>query len=102
MTRTQKLIWVWLKKSDIFGFLFLGESATISRIIILNTLVSGNNLLVAVLEIFDCQVHLEDGGEKDENFICNRFLEHIKKIDPHNSITDVVMFDGSSKVQLAG
>ena len=26
----------------------------------------------------------------------------MRKIDPHKSITDVVMFDGASKVQLAG
>ena len=34
--------------------------------------------------------------------MCNIFLEHIKIIDPHKSITDVVMFDGASNVQLAG
>ena len=26
----------------------------------------------------------------------------MRKIDPHKSITDIVMFDGSSKMQLAG
>ena len=26
---------------------------------------------------------------------------HIKRIDPHNSITDVVMFGGASNAQLA-
>ena len=34
--------------------------------------------------------------------ICNRFLDHFKVIDPHKSITDVIMFDGASNVKLAG
>ena len=65
-------------------------------------LVSGKNIPVAVLEPVDCQGHLSDGGIKNGIFICNRFIEHIKIIDPHKSSTDVVMFDGASNVQLAG
>ena len=37
-----------------------------------------------------------------EPLICTRFLEHIRKVDPHKSITDVVIFDGASNVHLAG
>ena len=37
------------KESDIFGLLFPGDGATISRVPILKILVSGNNLPVAVL-----------------------------------------------------
>ena len=65
-------------------------------------LVSGNNIPAAVLELVDYQGHLADGGEKDGSFIYNRFLDHIKKIDPHKSIIDVFMFDGASNVQLTG
>ena len=90
------------KESDSFGFLFLGDGATISGIPLLEILVSGQNLPVALLELVDFQSHLTDGGEKDGIFICNRFLEHMRKIDPHKSITDVVLFYGSSNVQLAG
>ena len=90
------------KYSDIFLLLFLGDGATISRIPLMDILVSGNNLPVAVLELFDFQGHLSDGGEKDGTFICNIFLEHMRKIGPHKSITDVAMFDGDSNVQLAG
>ena len=50
------------KESDIFGFLFLGDGATISRVPLLNILVLGKNLPVAVLELVDCQGHLADGG----------------------------------------
>ena len=42
------------KESDIFGSLFLGDGATISRVPLLNILVSGKNLPVAVLELVDC------------------------------------------------
>ena len=65
------------KESDIFGLLFLGDAATISRIPLLNFFL---NISVAVLEIVDCRGHLADGGEKDGTFICNRFLEHIIKL----------------------
>ena len=49
------------------------------------------NVPVAVLERVDCQGHLEDCGEKDGTFICNIFLEYIKKINRHKLITDVFM-----------
>ena len=39
---------------------------------------------------------------KNGTFICNRFLDHFKIIDPHESIIDVIMFDGASNVQLDG
>ena len=83
------------KDSDIFGLLFIGDGATISRIRLLNILVSVKNLPAAILECVDCQVHLADGGEKYRTFLCNRCIEHIRTIDPHKSIKDVVMFDGA-------
>ena len=39
---------------------------------------------VAVLELVDCQGHLSDVRKKYGTFICNRFIEHTRKIDPHN------------------
>ena len=71
------------KESEIFGLLFLGDGATIYRVPLLNILVSGKNLHVAVLELLDCQGHLADGGTKNATFICNRFLDNFKRIDPH-------------------
>ena len=82
--------------------LFLGDGATISRVPLLKILVLGKNLPASVLELVDCQGHLADGGKKNGIFICNIFLEHIERIDPHKSIKDDVMFDGASNVQLAG
>ena len=90
------------KESNIFRLLFLGDGANISIILILNILVSGGNLPVSLLELVDCQVQLRYCGEKDGTFICNICFEQIRKIDPHKSITDVVMFDGASNIQLAG
>ena len=57
---------------------------------------------MAVLELVDLQGHLADGGTKNATFICNIFIGHFKRIDPHKSIIDVIMFDGASNVQLAG
>ena len=43
------------KESDIFGFLFLGDDATISRILLFNILVSGGIAQLRILELVDCQ-----------------------------------------------
>ena len=40
--------------------------------------------------------------EKYGTLICTIFLKHTRKIDPHKTITDVVMFDGASNIQLGG
>ena len=55
------------KESAIFGLLFLGDGATISRCPLLNTLASAKNIPVAILEIVDCQVHLDDCNKKRRN-----------------------------------
>ena len=70
------------KESEIFGLLFLSDGATISRYPLLNILASSKNIPVSVLEIVDCQGHLAWGNKKDATFICNRFLKHMKEIDP--------------------
>ena len=59
------------KEADIFGLLFLGDRATISRCPLLNILCSAKNIPVAVLEIVDFQGHLSLGNKKDATFICN-------------------------------
>ena len=37
-------------------------------------------------------------GKNNGTFICNIFLEHMRKMDPHKSITDVFMFDVAGHV----
>ena len=88
------------KEADIFGLLFLGDGVTISRRPLLNILASAKNIPVAVLKIVDCQDHLAQGYKKEERFICNQFLKHMKEIDHRKNLTDVIMFDGASNVQL--
>ena len=59
------------KEAEIFGLLFLGDGATISRCPLLNILASAKNIPITVLEIFGCRGHLSDGNKKDGTFICN-------------------------------
>ena len=66
------------KGAEIFGLLFLGDGATISRCPLLNILTSAKNIPVAVLEIVDCRGHLSEGNKKDATVICNRFLNHMR------------------------
>ena len=63
------------EEAEIFGLLFLGDCATISRCPLLNILASVKNIPVAVLEIVDCQGRLADGNKKDATLICNWFFE---------------------------
>ena len=44
------------------------------------------NIPVAVLERADCQVHLDDVKKKYGTLICDRFLNHMKEIDPDKKI----------------
>ena len=88
------------KEAQIFGLLFLGDDATISRFPLLNILASEKIIPVAVLEIFYCQGRLADGNKKDGTFISNQFLNHMREIDPGKKLTDIVMFDRVSNVQL--
>ena len=90
------------KEAEIFGLLFIGDDATISRCPLLNILASANNIPVAVLVIVDCQGHLADGNKKDGTFICNQFLNHMREIDLGKKLTDIVMFYGASNAKLGG
>ena len=86
------------KEAYILGLIFLGDIATISRTSLLNILVSGKKLPVAVLKPVDCQGHLANGGKIYGTVFCNRFLKHIRKIDQNKEITDAIRFDGASNV----
>ena len=55
------------KGAEIFGLLFLGDGATISRCPLLNILASEENIPVAVLETFDCRGHLDDSNKNMEH-----------------------------------
>ena len=98
---TKKNLAMIKKEAGIFGLLFLGYGDTISRCLLLNIMASGKNIPVSVLEIVYCRGHLDDGNKKDGTFICNRFLNHMKEIDPAKKLSDIVMFDVASNVQLA-
>ena len=52
------------KEAEIFGLLFLGDGATISRRPLLNILAYSKNMPIAVLYIVDCQGCLADGNKK--------------------------------------
>ena len=67
------------KEAEIFGLLFLGDGATISRCPLLNILASAKNITVAVLEIVDFKGHLSDGNKKYGTFICNQFFESYER-----------------------
>ena len=59
-------------------------------------------MFVSVLELVYCQGNLVDFGKKYGTLICYIYFEYMRTIDPDKSITDVVMLDWASNVQLGG
>ena len=55
------------KEAKIFGLLFLGDGATISRYPLLDKLASAKNIPVSVFETVDCRGHLADTNKKLEH-----------------------------------
>ena len=88
------------KEAEIFGLLFLGDGAKISRCPLLNILASANNITVSVLKIVDYKGHLADGNKNRWKIHLLSFLNHMREIDPGKKLIDIVMFDGASNVQL--
>ena len=90
------------KEADVFGLAFLGDGATVKRMLLLNVLASGKNAPATVLEIVDCTGHLSNGGKKDASFIANTFLPHLAKLDPKKTRSDLSLFDGAGNIQKGG
>ena len=89
------------KEADIFRLLFSDGGATISRTPLLKILASGKHFLflyynLLVVIFFKLMVNKKYG-----TFICRFFFEHINN-DSNTIITDVVMFDRASNIQLGG
>ena len=57
-------------EAEIFGFLFLGDGAIISRCPLLNILASSKNITFDVLGAVDCQGYLDD-GKREYSFVIN-------------------------------
>ena len=55
-----------------------------------------------MLELVDCQGHLVNGGNNYGEFLCDIYLENMKKIDPTKKTIDVVIFDEDLNIQLGG
>ena len=62
------------EEAEIFGLLFLGDGATISRCTLLNIRASANNIQVAVLEKNYCQSHLAVGKKTQHSFVIVFFI----------------------------
>ena len=71
-------LWTIMKEAEIFGLLFLGYGATISRCKLFNILDYGENMHVSVLYIIDWQGYLADGNKKYVTFICDQLLNNTK------------------------
>ena len=90
------------KESDIFGLLFIGDGTTISIPPPLKIFVSGKNIPVSVLELVYFQVKLRKVWGKRWNLYMQYFIEHMRNIDLHKTITYVVISNGDSNVQIGG
>ncbi len=83
-----------LTKEDLFGLRWLGDGATIEKMLLINMLTMCGDKPPAVLSICDCTGHMEDGGGKD--------AEYILEFDPSKLYTDSFFLDEAANVQKAG
>jgi hypothetical protein len=56
----------------VFGFLWMGDGATIHTMPLMNILALNAALMMTVL-IHDCTKHMEEGGKKDAPYIAELF-----------------------------
>ncbi len=91
-----------IKKAKVFGFAWMGDGATIHKMLLMNILaLSGTTAPMTVL-IHNCIKHMEEGGKKDATYIAELFEGKVMEYDPQRLCTDVFYFDGASNVQKAG
>ena len=81
------------KEEDLFGLLFIGDGATISRTPLLKIMVYGKSIPVSIYNLLVFK-EIYQMVKKNGTFICCIFLEHKKTSDPSKPTMDVVMFDG--------
>ncbi len=65
-----------------FGFSWLGDSATIQHIPLLNIMVMCGDVNPVVVSICDCTDHMSEGGKKDATYIAKMFQERVNEFDP--------------------
>ena len=90
-----------MRDAEIFGLSCQGDGATIRHCPLLNFLVSGVHLPVAVRKITDCQEWVAKGNKKDGTFIANEFTEVMTDLDPGKHLFDLCIMDGASVCKLS-
>jgi hypothetical protein len=90
------------KEADKYGLTVYGDGATVKRMPLVNALVSGVHMPMAILEIFNCSSHMADGKQKDASYIAQQFMPLLDQLDPDKVLIVLVFFDGASNVQKAG
>ena len=62
-----------LKEANIFGLSFIGNSATIKRMPLMNVLAMTATVPPVTVAIQDCTAHMEEGGKKDAVYVALLF-----------------------------
>lgn len=91
-----------LREADIFGISVYGDGATINTVPQINVMAASPNNPGCVLDVIDCTDHMAKGGKKDAEYISNKMLPIMVKIDPHKHLIKGIIFDGAGNVQKAG
>ena len=89
------------KETYLYGLLFPGNGATISRCPLLNIPDSGKKYYFC---FWNCWLSrsFSDWNKKDGTFICNQFFKPYVQNRPVQIVSDTVLFDGALNVQLSG
>ena len=68
------------ENANVFGLSWIGDSATIKRMPLLNMLAMCGSKPPAVIAILDCTGHMVDGGKKDAEFIMSFFKSKVDEL----------------------
>ena len=71
-----------MREAKTFGMAMLGDFAAIRKTLLLNILGSPTNSPLVVLEVKDSTPQLRLDGKKDETYVSECFLNHLKVLDP--------------------
>ena len=84
-----------LNEAHIYGNHAQGDGANIG-VPLVNVLMGGVHLPVAVVKILDCRDHMLGGNKKDASFLAKEFIGPMLDLDPKKEYFDLQIFDGAS------
>ncbi len=83
--------------ANVFMLSWIGDGATIKKILLLNMVAVCGSTPSVVTAILYCTGHMVDGG-KNAEFIISFFKSKVDEFDPGKTLRDTFFFEGEANV----